>query len=200
MMPLEMFTVRNFGIGNIATLFIYAAFTFGPFALTVFLQEVGGTPRWPRGDPAAVLMLIALASFFGVGRRIGPRVFMTVGPLVCAVISAHADDDVEYVLDPGPAGRHGVRSRHGHHGRRSPLRSWRRRPGQAVSGRPSTTPSPASPASSPSPAPASSSAALDPTATTAQRWYGAHGGRRIVSWPASATGTRRRQPAAQASE
>jgi EmrB/QacA subfamily drug resistance transporter len=88
MMPLEMFTVRNFGMGNVATLFIYAAFTFGPFALTVFLQEVGGYTALAAGVATlpAVLMLIALASFFGAwAGRIGPRVFMTVGPLVCAV-------------------------------------------------------------------------------------------------------------------
>lgn len=88
MMPLEMFTVRNFGMGNVATLFIYAAFTFGPFALTVFLQEVGGYTALAAGVATlpAVLMLIVLASYFGAwAGRIGPRVFMTVGPLVCAV-------------------------------------------------------------------------------------------------------------------
>lgn len=88
MMPLEMFTVRNFGMGNVATLFIYAAFTFGPFALTVFLQEVGGYTALAAGVATlpAVVMLIVLASFFGAwAGRIGPRLFMTVGPLVCAV-------------------------------------------------------------------------------------------------------------------
>lgn len=87
MMPLEMFAVRNFGMGNVATLFIYAAFTFGPFALTVFLQEVGGYTALAAGVATlpAVLMLIALASFFGAwAGRIGPRLFMTAGPLVCA--------------------------------------------------------------------------------------------------------------------
>jgi len=88
MMPLEMFTVRNFGMGNIATVFIYAAFTFGPFVLTVFLQEVGGYTALAAGVATlpAVVLLIVLASWFGArADRIGPRLFMTVGPLVCAV-------------------------------------------------------------------------------------------------------------------
>ncbi|SDK94471.1 drug resistance transporter, EmrB/QacA subfamily [Cryobacterium psychrotolerans] len=88
MMPLEMFTVRNFGMGNIATVFIYAAFTFGPFVLTVFLQEVGGYTALAAGVATlpAVVLLILLASWFGArADRIGPRLFMTVGPLVCAV-------------------------------------------------------------------------------------------------------------------
>lgn len=88
MMPLAMFRARNFGMGNLATLFIYAAFTFGPFALTVFLQEIGGYTALAAGVATlpAVGMLIALASFFGAwAGRIGPRLFMTVGPLVCAV-------------------------------------------------------------------------------------------------------------------
>lgn len=88
MMPLEMFAVRNFGMGNIATLFIYAAFTFGPFALTVFLQEIGGYTALAAGVATlpAVVLLIVLASWFGAwADRIGPRLFMTLGPMVCAV-------------------------------------------------------------------------------------------------------------------
>jgi len=96
MMPLDMFRVRNFGMGNIATLFIYAAFTFGPFALTVFVQQVGGYSAFLAGLATLpdVLLLVVLASFFGAwADRIGPRVFMTVGPLVCAGFPAHAGRD-----------------------------------------------------------------------------------------------------------
>ncbi|MEO6199607.1 MAG: MFS transporter [Cryobacterium sp.] len=88
MMPLEIFRVRNFGMGNVATLFIYAGFTFGPFALTVVLQEVGGYTALAAGVATlpTVALLIALAAFFGAwAGRIGPRVFMTVGPIVCGV-------------------------------------------------------------------------------------------------------------------
>jgi EmrB/QacA subfamily drug resistance transporter len=87
MMPLDMFLVRNFGMGNLATLFIYAAFTFGPFAMTVFLQQSGGYTALAAGVATlpAVLLLIGLASYFGSwADRIGPRLFMAVGPMVCA--------------------------------------------------------------------------------------------------------------------
>ncbi len=88
MMPLTMFRVRNFGMGNIATLFIYAAFAFGPFAITVFVIEVGDYSALEAGLATlpAIVLLIALASFFGAwAGRIGPRLFMTVGPIVCGV-------------------------------------------------------------------------------------------------------------------
>ncbi len=86
MMPLGMFRIRNFGMGNLATFFIYAAFAFGPFAITVFVQEIGGYTAFQAGLATipAIVMLILLASYFGgLAGRFGPRLFMTVGPLVC---------------------------------------------------------------------------------------------------------------------
>ena len=88
MMPLPMFRIRNFGMGNLATFFIYAAFAFGPFAITVFVQEVGGYTALEAGLATlpTVILLIVLASYFGgLAGRFGPRLFMTVGPVVCAV-------------------------------------------------------------------------------------------------------------------
>lgn len=88
MMPLSLFRKRNFGMGNLATFFIYASFTFGPFAITVFVQQVGGYTAFLAGLATlpAVLLLILLASYFGgLSGRFGPRLFMTVGPLVCAI-------------------------------------------------------------------------------------------------------------------
>jgi EmrB/QacA subfamily drug resistance transporter len=87
MMPLALFGIRNFGMGNLATWFIYAGFAFGPFAITVFVQEYGGYTALAAGAATlpSVVMLILLASYFGaLSGRFGPRVFMTVGPLVCA--------------------------------------------------------------------------------------------------------------------
>ena len=87
MVPLGMFRVRNFGFGNLATLFIYGAFGFGGFVLSVFVQEVGKYPATLAGLvslPTGVL-LIALSSRFGaLAARFGARIFMTVGPLVVA--------------------------------------------------------------------------------------------------------------------
>ena len=87
MVPLGMFSIRNFGFGNLATLFIYGAFGFGGFVLSVFVQEVGQYSATLAGLvslPSGVL-LIALSSRFGaLAARFGARIFMTVGPLVIA--------------------------------------------------------------------------------------------------------------------
>ena len=87
MVPLGMFRIRNFGFGNLATLFIYGAFGFGGFVLSVFVQEVGEYSATVAGLislPSGVL-LIALSPRFGaLAARFGARVFMTVGPLVIA--------------------------------------------------------------------------------------------------------------------
>jgi hypothetical protein len=87
MLPLTLFRARNFAAGNLATWFIYAAFSLGLFALPIFLQESGGYPATLAGlatlPPTA--MLVLLGSWFGtLGGRFGPRIFMTLGPVVVA--------------------------------------------------------------------------------------------------------------------
>lgn len=87
MMPLTLFRRRNFGIGNLATAFIYAGFAFGPFAITIFVQEFGGYSALAAGAATlpSMIALILLASVFGdLSSRFGPRLFMTLGPLTCA--------------------------------------------------------------------------------------------------------------------
>ncbi len=102
MLPLSLFRARNFAAGNLATWFIYAAFMLGLFALPIFLQEVGGFPATLAGlatlPPTA--MLVILGSWFGtLGGRFGPRLFMTVGPMVVGVgylLTLLVDVPVEY--------------------------------------------------------------------------------------------------------
>ena len=87
MVPLGMFRIRNFGFGNLATLFIYGAFGFGGFVLAVFVQEVGGYPATIAGLvslPSGVLLIVLSPRFGALSARFGPRIFMTVGPLVVA--------------------------------------------------------------------------------------------------------------------
>jgi MFS family permease len=82
-MPLSLFAVRNFGVGNVATTFIYAALSVGGFIVVLFLQQVAGFPA----TLAALALLpvsalnIALSSWFGaLAGRFGPRWFMALGP------------------------------------------------------------------------------------------------------------------------
>lgn len=88
MMPLALFRVRNFAAGNLATLFIYGALSMSGFLIVVFLQQTGGYPATVAGIAAlpvtAILML--LSSYFGgLSGKYGPRLFMTVGPILAGV-------------------------------------------------------------------------------------------------------------------
>lgn len=85
MLPLSLFRIRNFSAGNLATLFIYGALGMGELILIVFLQQVAGYPA----TLAAVAVLpvslgvIFLSSFFGgLSGKYGPRMFMTLGPII----------------------------------------------------------------------------------------------------------------------
>ncbi len=88
MLPLQLFAVRNFRIGNVATVGIYGALSLGMFAITVFVQQVAGFSAAAAGlvlMPVTLVML-AFSSFFGglAGRR-GPRLLMSAGPVVAGV-------------------------------------------------------------------------------------------------------------------
>ena len=85
MLPLGIFAVRNFAWGNVSTVFIYAALSLGGFIIVVFLQQVAGYPA----TLAALALLpisfgnIFLSGFFGtLAGKYGPRLFMTLGPIV----------------------------------------------------------------------------------------------------------------------
>lgn len=88
MMPLSLFRVRNFALGNLATAFVYGALSIGGFLLAVFLQEVGRYPATLAGAailPVTVLN-IGLSSWFGtLAGRYGPRLFMSIGPVVAGI-------------------------------------------------------------------------------------------------------------------
>ncbi len=85
MMPLGLFRVRNFGLGNAATAFIYAGVSLGGLMMVLFLQEVAGLPAAVAGlasMPTAVVMLLLAGRFGTLAGRHGPRLFMAVGPVV----------------------------------------------------------------------------------------------------------------------
>ena len=87
MVPLGMFRIRNFGFGNLATLFIYGGFGFGGFVLSVFVQEVGKYPATLAGLvglPSGILLILLSPRFGALAARFGARIFMTVGPLIIA--------------------------------------------------------------------------------------------------------------------
>lgn len=88
MMPLSLFRVRNFAVGNVATVFVYGALGFSSLIIVVFLQQVGQWPATLAGIAVLpiTLTLMLLSSFFGgLSGKYGPRLFMAVGPIVAGV-------------------------------------------------------------------------------------------------------------------
>ncbi|TFC92231.1 MFS transporter [Cryobacterium sinapicolor] len=88
MMPLGLFTNRNFGVGNLATVGVYAALNLGFFVFTLYLQQVGGfsaTAAGFAGIPATVMLLLFATLFGTLAGRYGPRMFMAVGPVVAGL-------------------------------------------------------------------------------------------------------------------
>ncbi|MDN4473439.1 MFS transporter [Demequina zhanjiangensis] len=88
MLPLPLFRTGNVAWGNGATFLVYGALSLNGFALGVYLQEGAGLPATAAGLASLPITLILMATSSRVGAlagRHGPRLFMTVGPLVMAV-------------------------------------------------------------------------------------------------------------------
>ncbi len=87
MVPLSVFERRQFSGANLVTLFVYSAMGATTFLLVVHLQEDLGYSALAAGAsllPVTVLMLAFSARSAGLAQRIGPRIPMTVGPLLIA--------------------------------------------------------------------------------------------------------------------
>jgi EmrB/QacA subfamily drug resistance transporter len=88
MMPLQLFAVRNFAVGNLATVFLYAAVSLGTVLVALFLQESVGLSATQAGLATLPLPVLSffLARPFGTLAGVhGPRVYMAVGPVIAAV-------------------------------------------------------------------------------------------------------------------
>ena len=87
-LPLDMFRVRNFSYGNVATAFAYGALALNGFVVVVYLQSGAGLPATLAGlasIPVTVMMVLLSARMGTLAGRWGPRLFMTIGPLLMAV-------------------------------------------------------------------------------------------------------------------
>jgi len=87
MLPLEVFACRAFTAANLVTFAVYAALGGVFFLVTLNLQVVAGFAPLAAGTallPVTVMMLLLSARAGALAQRIGPRVPMTLGPLVCA--------------------------------------------------------------------------------------------------------------------
>jgi EmrB/QacA subfamily drug resistance transporter len=109
MLKLELFTHRNFAVGNVETLCMYAGLSILFFFLTIYLQEVAGYSALKSGLTTlpVTLVMFALSRRFGaLADRYGPRLFMGGGPLIAAagiLLLARVGRNVSYVTDLLPA-------------------------------------------------------------------------------------------------
>ncbi|MBX9397512.1 MFS transporter [Streptomyces sp. TRM72054] len=109
MMPLDIFTSRQFTAVNVVTLCVYAAFGGFFFLAVIQLQVVSGYSALAAGTallPTTALMLLFSARSGELGDRIGPRIPLTVGPLLCAagmLLMLRVGPDAAYLPDVLPA-------------------------------------------------------------------------------------------------
>lgn len=87
-LPLDLFRVRNFWTGNVATVFVYGALSLNGFVVAVYLQQGAGLTATLAGLaslPITILMVLLSSRAGALAGRWGPRLFMTVGPLLMGV-------------------------------------------------------------------------------------------------------------------
>ncbi|MFS0853984.1 MFS transporter [Microbacterium sp. 179-I 3D4 NHS] len=109
LMPLSLFRARDFAWGNLATLFVYAALSLNGFVVGVYLQQGAGLSATAAGLaslPMTILMILVSSRAGAWAGRWGPRIFMTVGPLVMAagaLMLLWVADDFDYWWQVLPA-------------------------------------------------------------------------------------------------
>ncbi|MGZ4173322.1 MAG: MFS transporter [Solirubrobacteraceae bacterium] len=85
MLPLDLFRSRNFAVGNLATLTIYAGLGGALFFVGLFLQQVAGYSALEAGAaflPLTVLMFTLSRRWGALADRFGPKLFMGFGPII----------------------------------------------------------------------------------------------------------------------
>jgi hypothetical protein len=85
MLPLSMFRVRQFSGANLTTFAVYGALGGALFLVPLQLQQVLGYSPLASGVallPVTIVMLLLSGRAGRLSQRIGPRLPMTVGPLV----------------------------------------------------------------------------------------------------------------------
>jgi EmrB/QacA subfamily drug resistance transporter len=108
MMPLELFRSRNFAVGNFATLTVYAGLGGALFFMTIYLQQVSGYSPIEAGAaflPFTVLMFLLSRRMGGLADRVGPRLFMGLGPVVAGagmLLLLRVDESASYAADVLP--------------------------------------------------------------------------------------------------
>ena len=88
MLPLGLFTIRNFAGANLATAFVYGALTMALLSIALYTQEVAGYSATVAGLATLPSPVMSFLFAMRVGRRaarIGPRFFIVTGPVLAGI-------------------------------------------------------------------------------------------------------------------
>ena len=102
MMPLQLFGSRSFTLTNVLTLLLYGALGIGFFIVPLLLIQVEGYTATAAGAaflPFPIIMFLLSRWSGGLVGRIGPRLPLTVGPVIAAIgfaLFARADIGSSY--------------------------------------------------------------------------------------------------------
>ena len=88
MVPLRLFTARNFTGANLVTAFVYGGITMGSLGIALYLIEVAGYSATAAGLitlPSPIISLLCARGVGGMAARRGPRIFLMTGPALAGL-------------------------------------------------------------------------------------------------------------------
>ena len=88
MLPLHLFSSRNFAGGNLATAFVYGGLALGSLGIALYTQEVVGYSATAAGLvtlPIPILSFLFARHVGHAAARIGPRIFLIAGPIIAGI-------------------------------------------------------------------------------------------------------------------
>lgn len=109
MVPFRLFANRPFATANLMTLLVYGGMGIVFFLLSIQLQVTAGWTPLEAGlafVPATILLLLFSAQSGALAQRIGPRIPLSIGPLLIAggmLLMARIGPDATYLADVFPA-------------------------------------------------------------------------------------------------
>ena len=109
MLDLTLFRIRNFAVANVTTLTVYAGLSGGMLFVTLYLQQVADYSALEAGlatTPISILLFVLSPRFGRLASGTGPRLPMTVGPLVAGaglLLFLRVGAGASYLADVLPA-------------------------------------------------------------------------------------------------
>jgi EmrB/QacA subfamily drug resistance transporter len=103
MLPLSLFRDRNFAVANLTTLVVYAGLIGALFFVSIFLQQVARYSALEAGlatAPVSMIMFLLARRFGALSDQVGPRLFMSLGPIVAGaglLLLVRIDSDGDYL-------------------------------------------------------------------------------------------------------